>query len=74
MHAAHRMRNLPTMMVLAECSEHRHVRLCTRRLVYSGCPETAQHLLECPVQSHEWWLTRQCLHTWLSTYMGPRAS
>ena len=26
------------------------------------------------MQSHEWRPTPQCLHTWLSTYAGPRAS
>ena len=68
------MRNLPTMTVLAERSEHRNVQLCTQCLVCGGSLEAAQHLWECPVQSHEWQLARQRLHTWLSTYVGPQAS
>ena len=34
----------------------------------------ARHLRECPVQSHEWQPARQHVHTWPSTYVGPRAS
>ena len=68
---AHRMRNLPTMTVLAEHSQHRNVQLCRRCLLCGGCPETVQHLWECPVQSHEWQPARQRLHTRLSTYVGP---
>ena len=71
---AHQIRSLPTMTVLVECSEHRNVRLCTRCLLCSGSPETAHHLWECPVQSHERWLARQRLHTWPSTCVGTRAS
>ena len=73
---AHRMRNLPTMMVLAEHSQHsvyRDVRLRTYCLLCESGPEMAHHLWECPVQSHEWRPARQRLHTWLSTYVGPRA-
>ena len=38
--------------------------------------ETARHLWECPAQSQQWqwWLARQGLHTWLSTYMVHRVS
>ena len=37
-------------------------------------PEMARHLGDCLVQSHEWGLAWQRLHTWLTTYVGPRAS
>ena len=60
-------------------------RLCVRQLAaqqrtYLQCllcgsrPETAQHLWECPVQAHEWRPARQHLHSWLNTYVRPRAS
>ena len=69
--AAHRMRNVATMMVLAEHSEirtskcaHMHAMLVVR---CGGGPETARHLWECPVQSHEWRPARRRLHTWPST-------
>ena len=67
---ARRMRNLPTMTVLAERSADRNARLSTQCLLcYSG-PKTARHLWECPVQSHEWRPARQRLHTWLTTQLG----
>ena len=68
------MRNLPTMTVLAEPSEQRNVQLCTVCLLCGKRPETARHLWECLVQSHEWRRARPRLHTWLDTYVGPRAS
>ena len=46
---AHRMRNLPTMTVLAERSEHRNVQLCTYYLLHGGYPGTTHHLWECLV-------------------------
>ena len=67
---AHWMRNLPTMTVLAERSTHRNMHL----LLCGGGPQTAHHLWECPVRSHEWRPARQRLHTWLTVYVGPRAS
>ena len=72
--AAHRMCNLPTMTVLVERSGHHNVRLCTRCLLCNSGLETARHLWEHPVQSHKWCLARQHLRTWLSIYVGPRAS
>ena len=51
---AHRMCNLPTMTVFAECFEHRNVRLCTKSLLCGNSPETGCRMWECPVQSHEW--------------------
>ena len=51
---AHQMRNLPTMMVLMERIEHRNMRLSMQCLLRNSSPETARHLWECPVQSHEW--------------------
>ena len=71
---AHCMRNLPTMTVLAERAQHRNVQLHEQCLLCGSGPETAQHVWACPVQAHEWRLARQCLHTWLTTYIGPRAS
>ena len=38
---AHRMRNLPTMMVLVERSEHRNVELCMQCLLCASGLETA---------------------------------
>ena len=55
------MRNLHTMIVLAEHSEHRNVRLCMQCLLWDNGPETSRHLWECPVQSHEWRPARQRL-------------
>ena len=71
---AHRMRNLPTMTLRAERSAHRNVWLSTQRLLCHSGPETARHLWECLVQSQEWCPARQRLHTWLTTYVGLRAS
>ena len=51
---AHRMRNLPTMMVLVERTQHRNVQLYEQCLLCGGSPETAQHVWACPVQAHEW--------------------
>ena len=68
------MRNLPTMAVVAEHSEHRCLRMCTQCLLCDNSPETGSHLLEYLVQTYEWCLARQRLHTWLSTYVGPRSS
>ena len=62
------------MTVLAERSKHCKVRLCMQCLLCKSGLETAHHLWECPVQSHEWRPAQQRLHTWLSTYMGPQAS
>ena len=39
-----------------------------------GSPKMARHLWECQVQSHEWQPAQQCLHTWVSTHVGPRLS
>ena len=44
----HRMRNLPTMTVLAEHSEHRNGPLCTCCLLYGGYVETARLLGDGP--------------------------
>ena len=71
---AHRMRNLPTMMVLAERAQHRNVQMHVQFLLCGGGPEMAQHLWECPVHAHERCLAMQRLLTWLTTYIGPRAS
>ena len=67
------MCSLPTLTVLAECSEHRNAPLCTQCLLCGSSPETARHQWECSVQSHEWRLAQQHLHMWLSTNVGPRA-
>ena len=69
----HHMRNLPTMMVLAERSVHRGVRLSTRCLLCDSSPKMARQVWECPVQSHEWRPSQQRLHMWLTTCVGPRA-
>ena len=62
------MRNLPTMTVSVERTEHRNVQLCTKCLLLcGGSPEMAQYLWECLVQPHEWRPAWQRLHTWLST-------
>ena len=50
---AHWMRNLPTMMVLAERCTHRNVRLSMQCPLCNSGPETARHLWECPLQTHE---------------------
>ena len=72
---AHRMRNLPTITVLAVRSKHRNIQPCTQcRLCGGSSPETARRSWGCPLQSHEWRPARQRLHTWRSTYVGPRAS
>ena len=71
---AHQMRNLPTMTVQAECSEHQNVRLCTQCVLCGSGPETGRHLWECLVQSNQWRPAWQRLHTWLSTDVGPRVS
>ena len=71
---AYQMCNLPTMMVLAERAAHHNVQLGTQCLLCGSGPEMARHLWECPVQSHEWRSVRQHLHTWPTTYVGPRAS
>ena len=70
---AHQMRNLPTMTVPAERSAHCSVWLSSQCLLDNNGPETARHLQECPVQSHEWCPARQRPHTWLTTYVGPQA-
>ena len=46
---AHRMRNLATMMVLAERLEPRNVQLGTHCLLCARSPDVARHLWECPV-------------------------
>ena len=70
---AHRMRNLPTMMVLVEHSEHRNVQLSTQCLSCNSQKRLATYG-NARCSSHEWRPARQALHMWLSTYVGPRAS
>ena len=68
------IRNLPTMTGLAECVQHRNAQMHMQCLLCASGPEAAQHLWECPVQTHEWHPARQCLHLCINTYVGPRAS
>ena len=44
---AHRMRNLPTMTVLAECSGPTNVLLCTPCLLFSDSLETVRPVWKC---------------------------
>ena len=69
--SAHRMRNLPAMMVLAEHSKHRNVQLGTLCLLCGDCLEMARHVWECEGQSHIW---RQRLHAWPEAHVGPRVA
>ena len=55
---AHRMRSLPTMMVLAEHCAHRDIRLSMQCLMCDSGPETARYP------------ARKRLHTWLTTYVA----
>ena len=43
---AHRVRNLPTVMVLTDRSEHKNVQLCTLCLLCGNWPETVIHIWE----------------------------
>ena len=71
---ARRMCNLPSMTVLVERALHRNVHMHVQCLLCSTGLETARHLWECPVQSHEWRPARQRLHLWLNTYIGLQSS
>ena len=46
---AHRMCNLPTMMVQAERAQHRNVQMHEHCLLCGSSPETAQHVWACLV-------------------------
>ena len=58
---AHRMDNIPTMIVLAHRSSHRNTVLDTTCLLCGAQPETAPHLWACSAQSHEWGPARRRL-------------
>ena len=51
---AHRMDNIPTMIVLAHRSSHQNTMLDTTCLLCGVQPETAPHLWAYSAQSHEW--------------------
>ena len=60
-------------LVLAKCAKHSNVQLHEQCLLCGSGPETARHVCACPVQTHEWRPATQRLHTWLPTFVGPRA-
>ena len=70
---AHRMDNIPTMIVLAHRSSHWDLVLDTTCLLCGAQPETAPHLWTCSAQSHEGGPARQRLAEWLDQKVEKRA-
>ena len=69
---AHRMGNIPTMIVLAQRSTYQNTVLDTRCLLCGAQPEAAPHLWACSAQSHEWGPARQALAEWPNSKVGKR--
>ena len=72
--SAHRMDNIPTMIVLAHRSSHCDTVLDTTCLLCGAHQETAPHLWACSAQSHEWRPARERLAAWLDRSVGRQAA
>ena len=71
--SAHRMDNIPTMIVLAHRSSNRSTVLDTTCLLCGAQPETAPHLWACSAQPHKRIPARRRLAEWLDQKVGSRA-
>ena len=70
---AHRMDNIPTMIVLAHRSTHRNTVVDTMCRLCGVQPEAEPHLWACSAQSHELGPAHQRLAEWLAQKVGKRA-